>query len=173
MKRNIEIKARIHNFQKVLRIIKNLSDSGPTFLEQVDTFFHCRKGRLKLRESKNSQAELISYLRPNSAGPKLSSYIRVKVENPNLLKEALHSTLGIKGVVSKRRILFMLGQTRIHLDEVDGIGEFLEIEVVLNKNQKISDGEKIAYEIMNKLGVSKSDLIDGSYIDLIECNRHE
>ena len=90
MTRNIEIKVRIHDFQNVSRIVENLSDSGPILLEQVDTYFNSSKGRLKLRDFKNAQAELISYLRPDSSGPKLSNYIRVKVENPTLLKEVLN-----------------------------------------------------------------------------------
>ena len=172
MTRNIEIKARTNDFQNVLRILENLADSSSTILEQVDTFFHCQKGRLKLREFKNSQPELISYLRPDSSGPKLSRYSRVKVENSTALKKALASALGIRGVVRKKRMLFMVGQTRIHLDKVDGLGEFLEIEVVLNENQAKAEGEKIAVEFMKKLGVSKSDLIECSYLDLVECKGH-
>lgn len=168
MTRNIEIKAQINDFQNVLRIVENLADSSSTILEQFDTFFHCQKGRLKLREFKNSEPELISYLRPDSSGPKLSEYTRVKVEDATALKEALGATLGIRGVVRKRRRLFMVDQTRIHLDEVDGLGEFLEIEVVLSENQLIDEGERIAFEIMKKLGVSNSDLVVGSYVDLIE-----
>jgi len=168
MTRNIEIKARINDVQSVLGIIENFVDSRSTILEQVDTFFHCQKGRLKLRERKGFQAELISYNRPDSSGPKLSEYTRVKVEDSTVLKQALASALGIRGIVRKRRRLFMVGQTRIHLDKVDGLGEFLEIEVVLSENQLIDEGEKIAFEIMKKLGVSNSDLVVGSYIDLIE-----
>ena len=143
MTRNIEVKARINDFQNVLRILENLADSSPTILEQVDTFSHCQKGRLKLREFKNSQAELISYLRPDFSGPKMSEYNIVEVKNATVLKQALASALGIRGVVRKRRTLFMVGQTRIHLDEVDGLGELLEIEVVLNENQAMAEGEKI------------------------------
>jgi len=73
-------------------------------------------------------------------------------------------------VVKKRGRLFMVGQTRLHLDKVDGLGDFLEIEVILSENQLIDEGEKIATEIMKKLGVSKSDFTDCSYIDLIEYN---
>jgi len=127
---NVEIKARMYDFQNVLRILANFADSRPTILEQMDTFFHCRNGRLKLREQKDFQTELISYIRPDSSGPKLSKYTRVKVENTTALKEALASALGIKGVVKKRGRLFMVGQTRLHLDKVDGLGDFLEIEVL-------------------------------------------
>lgn len=168
MTRNIEIKAQINDFQNVSRIVENLSDSGPTILEQVDTFFHFQNGRLKLREFKNSEPELISYLRPDSSGPKLSEYTRVRIEDATALKEALASSLGIRGVLKKTRRLFMVGQTRIHLDKVDGLGEFLEIEVVLSENQLIDEGEKIAFEIMKKLGVLKSDLVVGSYIDFFQ-----
>jgi len=168
MTRNIEIKAQINDFQNVSRIAENLSDSGPTILEQVDTFFHFQNGRLKLREFKNSEPELISYLRPDSSGPKLSEYTRVRIEDATALKEALASAFGIRGVLKKTRRLFMVGQTRIHLDKVDGLGEFLEIEVVLSENQLIDEGEKIAFEIMKKLGVLKSDLVVGSYIDFFQ-----
>lgn len=135
MKRNIEIKATINDFQNVSRIVEDFADSGPTLLEQVDTYFYYRKGRLKLREFKNAQTELISYLRQDSSGPKRSNYNRVRINNSDLLKEALALTLGIKGVVRKRRVLFTVGQTRIHLDKVEGLGDFLEIEIVLKENQ--------------------------------------
>lgn len=172
MKRNIELKAQIYDSQKISRIVENLSDSGPTLIEQTDTYFHCREGRLKLRECKGFQAELISYNRPDDVGPKISEYTKVEIENPTLLREALTSTLGIRGVVNKRRTRFMIAQTRIHLDEVDGLGEFLEIEVVLKESQTKAESENIAVEFMEKLGVSKSDLVDCSYIDLIEYRGH-
>ena len=91
--------------------------------------------------------ELISYFRPDTSGPKISRYTRVKVENSTALKEVLAFTLVIRGVVRKRRRLFMVGQARIHLDKVDGLGEFLEIEVVLNENQGKAEGEKMRLKL--------------------------
>lgn len=78
----------------------------------------------------------------------------------------LSSSLGIKGLVRKKRHLFLLGQTRIHVDSVENLGEFLELEVVLDDKQDFADGEKIAKELLKKLEISEEDLITGAYIDL-------
>ncbi|HSB67662.1 MAG TPA: class IV adenylate cyclase, partial [Anaerolineales bacterium] len=75
---------------------------------------------------------------------------------------------GVRGVVSKVRYLFMVGQTRIHLDKVSDLGEFIELEVVLNSGQSDADGEWIANGLMRQLGITEQDLIDTAYVDLLE-----
>jgi predicted adenylyl cyclase CyaB len=94
--------------------------------------------------------------------------IKVATDDPDGLRRLLSEALGIEGTVRKKRHLFLVGQTRIHLDEVEGLGNFLELEVVLQNGQKPEEGMAIAAGLMEKLGVKKEDLIAGAYIDLIK-----
>jgi len=115
-----------------------------------------------------ASAELIAYLRPEGDGPKVSEYMRAPVEAPHLLNAALASSLGTRGVVRKTRSLYRIGQTRVHLDAVEGLGEFLELEVVLRETQSVNEGEEIARKLLAMLGVSPRQLVAGAYIDLLE-----
>ena len=76
--------------------------------------------------------------------------------------------LGVRGVVRKKRYLYLAGQTRIHLDDVEGLGQFMELEVVLRDGQSDADGQSIAEDLMAKLGVRTEDLLEGAYMDLLE-----
>jgi predicted adenylyl cyclase CyaB len=84
------------------------------------------------------------------------------------LKTALRLALGVRGVVRKTRYLYLLGQTRLHLDEVEGLGEFMELEVVLRPEQSDAEGQAIARDLMVRLGVREEDLLEGAYMDLLE-----
>jgi len=165
---NIEIKARVHNFDVLQKVVAGLTDSPVHVLEQEDTFFNTSEGRLKLRISPDNYAELIYYKRTDQSGPKQSEYCLIKVDEPETFKKALGAAIGIRGVVRKTRHLYHVGQTRIHLDDVENLGHFIELEVVLRTNQSSSEGEKIAQEFMEKLQIAESQLISGAYIDLLE-----
>lgn len=167
MARNIEIKAYSTDFEEQAGIAAGIADGPPALIEQTDTFFHAPHGRLKLREFEDGTGELIQYSRANSTGPKRSTYVRTPAPDPQLLKEALTSALGIRAVVKKRRTLFMAGQTRIHLDEVVGLGKFIEFEVVLRAEQSDEEGVAVAERFMSKLGIQQTDLIAGAYVDML------
>jgi predicted adenylyl cyclase CyaB len=144
--------------------------AGPSeaLLVQEDTFFGCPNGRLKLRVFDDGSGELIFYERGDHAGPSESRFHKAPVSDPALLRTALDEALGIVGTVRKRRHLHLVGQTRIHLDEVAGLGHFLELEVVLADDQSIADGDVIARQLMADLGIRADDLIDVAYVDLLE-----
>lgn len=165
--KNIEIKARITNYEKVKRLVEELCPIPIQTEQQADTFFNTPKGRLKLRESDDKSA-LIYYDRPNSFEPIQSDIVISFIENPSTLKSVLSKSIGIRGIVNKKRILYKYEQTRIHLDDVKGLGKFIELEVVLKSDQTLKDGEMIANKLMDKFGIQKTDLIDVAYIDLIE-----
>ena len=167
MNRNIEIKARVPDLRSVATRAEAIADKGPFIIDQMDTFFHCPKGRLKLRRLSDSEAELIFYDRPDGTAPKESRYIRTSTAAPDELHDILSNSLGVRGVVQKRRLLYLAGQTRIHLDEVEGLGQFAELEVVLEPEQTAADGACIAQELMELLGINDSDLLDKAYIDLL------
>jgi len=169
MKRNVEIKAKVAGLEAVRKIVERLADSGPMELEQEDTFFVCPRGRLKLRRFVGCpQAELIYYERPEGSGPRESRYIVHPTADPEGLREVLAAVFDIRGVVRKRRTVYLIGQTRVHLDQVEGLGEFIELEVVLRPEQKSSDGVTVAHELMAKLGISLNHLVDRAYIDLLQ-----
>lgn len=165
---NIEIKARVSDPLALRRRAEQLSDSPAQVISQVDTFFHADRGRLKLRELGPASAQLIFYSRPDSAGPKRSDYRIFNTNEPASLKEVLALALGVRGVVRKTRTLYLVGQTRIHLDEVEGLGHFLELEVVLREGQEEAEGQAIAQDLMRRLGVEPEALLEGAYMDLIE-----
>lgn len=167
MPRNVEIKARIASVVSLLPRVQAIADGGPTEILQDDTFFHCPSGRLKLRSFSPTSGELIFYQRPDRAGPKESFYVISPTASPDSLREALSLAYGLTGRVRKHRTLFMVGRTRIHLDRVDGLGDFLELEVVLAENESTEAGIKIAHELLAKLGISPQQLIDGAYVDLL------
>ncbi len=165
--KNIEIKARITDYEKVKRLVEELCPAPPQTEQQEDTFFITPKGRLKLRES-DDQSALIYYDRKDSLEPSQSDIAISFIENPDILKSVLSKSLGIRGIVKKKRILYKYGQTRIHLDDVKELGKFIELEVVLKSDQTSKDGETIANKLMDKFGIQNTDLIDVAYIDLIE-----
>jgi predicted adenylyl cyclase CyaB len=166
--RNVEIKARVADLARVEERARAVATGDPVDLVQDDTFFHCASGRLKLRDFGDGRAELIHYSRPDQAGPKLSEYLLSPVAAPALLREALARAYGILGRVVKRRRLYLADRTRIHLDRVDGLGEFVELEVVLDDAETPEDGNTVARELMGRLGIGDGQLVSGAYIDLLQ-----
>jgi len=168
MPSNIEIKARARNFADLRRRAEALSDTPGQVIPQEDTFFHTTRGRLKLRQLAPDWGQLVYYERTDASGPKRSNYSIFETSDPESLKTALSLALGIRGVVRKKRTLYLVGQTRLHLDEVEGLGEFMELEVVLRPEQSDAEGQAIARDLMTRLGVREEDLIEGAYMDLME-----
>jgi predicted adenylyl cyclase CyaB len=168
MKRNVEIKARARNMGVLVGRSEAIADSGPEILHQEDTFFHSSRGRLKLRKFSDAHGELIFYDRPDSMEPTECRYLRCSTSNPDELLAILSESVGCRGTVKKRRTLYIVDQTRIHLDEVDNVGQFVELEVVLRTGQSSMDGVRIAHELMKDLGISKHDLLESAYIDMLE-----
>ncbi len=167
MARNIEIKARIASVEDIEGNVAAIAEQGPIEIVQDDTFFRCESGRLKLREFSREEGELIFYRRANEQGPKESFYLRSPTTAPGTLRESLLLAYGHAGRVKKRRTLYLLGRTRIHLDRVEDLGHFLELEVVLNDRESAEDGAREAHDIMEKLEIEATQLIKGAYVDLL------
>ncbi len=171
MPRNVEIKARIESVEALAARAAAIAETGPTIIEQDDSFFRCDTGRLKLRQFADGQGELIYYRRPDQQGPKESFYIVSRTSTPEALRESLALAYGAIGRVQKRRTLFLTGRTRIHLDRVHQLGDFLELEVVLDDGEATESGVRTAHEIMHALGVAPSQLIEGAYLDLLAAHK--
>jgi predicted adenylyl cyclase CyaB len=139
MPRNIEIKASIADVAALVSKVQAIADQGPFEIIQDDTFFECATGRLKLRAFSAEDGELIYYRRSDERGPKESSYVRASTSAPDSLRLALTLAYGQTGRVRKRRTLYLAARTRIHVDQVEGLGDFLELEVVLEDEEPSTD----------------------------------
>ncbi len=168
MAQNVEIKAYARDFVGQGEIARSLSGGEPEIINQEDIFFNVPEGRLKLRVFTQDRAELIYYLRSDQHGPKISQYEISETNDPVGLKSILKSAYGIRNTVIKTRYLYMCGRTRIHFDEVDSLGEFIELEVVLSDSDLLIDGEKEAQKLMDQLGIKDNQLIDVAYVDLLD-----
>lgn len=168
MPRNVEIKARLRDPEAVRRRAERLSDAPAVFLDQEDTFFRIPEGRFKLRTFPGGRGELIYYRRRDEAGPTTSEYFVHRTQDPGTLCDLLARACGIRAVVRKRRTLYLAGRTRIHLDDVEGLGSFLELEVVLEDAMESEEGAAIADELLDRLGVPAEDRVACAYVDLLE-----
>lgn len=168
MPRNVEIKARAADPSRLRGLAIELADGPPRTIDQTDTFFATPSGRLKLRMFADGSGELIAYERPDTAGPRTSHYGLAPVADGAALLAVLTAAMPVRGVVRKRRELLLCGRTRIHLDEVEGLGSYLELEVVLADGEERTAGEAEARELMARLGIGTAELVKGAYIDLLE-----
>lgn len=171
MAQNIEIKARLDNFDETSRLARRLSNSGPEVIVQEDIFFRCSSGRLKLRVFADNSAELIAYSRNDDTGPKKSDYVISHVPDPLTMRDALERAMSVRSIVRKTRHLYLAGRTRIHVDRVDGLGDFLELEVVMRPGEHETVGVNEARDLMTHLKIGEDTLIDCAYVDLIEMQQ--
>ena len=167
MARNVEIKARVDSVDALLPLALACADGPPEPIAQDDTFFACAHGRLKLRVFADGRGELIAYQRPDATGPKTSDYAITPVADPDALRATLARALGMTGRVIKQRTLLKVGRTRVHLDRVDGLGDFLELEVVLRDGESADDGVAEAHALLARLSIDATQLVSGAYVDLL------
>lgn len=166
--RNVELKARCPNLAAARQAALAVGARPHGVLVQRDTYFRCTSGRLKLRESDGAGAELIGYHRADEARGRVCRFARTPIPEPDELRRLLIDTLGLRGVVSKRRELWLWRNVRIHLDEVSGLGSFLELEAVLSPEQAPEEGERLLAELLPRFGVAPADVVPVSNIDLLE-----
>ncbi len=167
MARNVEIKARVSDPEAMRRLVEGAAGTAPEILEQTDTFFRVGGGRFKLRQVAGTGGELIYYQRENQGGPKESRFERVAVADAPALRALLAAALGACGEVRKRRLVYRIGRTRIHLDRVEGLGEFLELEVQLAPDEPPAAGIAVARELMRRFGIGEQALVPQAYVDLL------
>ncbi|MBO9660316.1 MAG: class IV adenylate cyclase [Chitinophagaceae bacterium] len=164
---NVEIKAKCDD---PVFVREYLLANGAEFRgtdRQTDTYFNVPNGRLKLREG-NIENNLIYYERTDQAGPKHSDFELVKVPDAGKLKEVLSKSNGVKIVVEKSRDIYYIRNVKFHIDEVPGLGSFMEIEAG-NIGVDLSAAELRAQcdHYMQELGIRNNDLIEVSYSDLL------
>jgi predicted adenylyl cyclase CyaB len=164
---NVEIKAKCNDASVIRKYLKTNNADFKGIDTQTDTYFNVPNGRLKLREG-NIENNLIYYERDNKAGPKNSQFQLVKIEDAKGLKEVLAKSNGIKVVVKKNREIYYINNVKFHLDEVPGLGSFVEIEAGnmlanLSQQQLL---EQCNYYV-HAFEIKEKDLIEQSYSDML------
>jgi homotetrameric cytidine deaminase len=165
--RNVELKARDPEPERTLAaaLAHGAVDQG--VLEQRDTYFAAREGRLKLREERGRPAQLIAYARADEAGARTSAYHLVDVPDPAVAAAAMEAALGVTVVVAKRRRLLLWEGVRIHLDEVDGLGSWVELEAVATPGSDLeAEHEKVA-RLRNVLGIADAHVVARGYAAML------
>jgi len=164
---NIEIKAKCFHPEMVEAFLLAHHAAFAGLDLQKDTYFNIPNGRLKLRQG-NIENNLIFYNRNNQKGPKQSDFHLAAVTEPLELENLLTEALGIKAIVEKKRKIFFLDNIKVHLDEVSGLGSFVEIEVsnIFNPKIPIETLHQQCTELMHQLNIKEEDLITNSYSDM-------
>ena len=165
--RNLELKARDPDPPASLERALALGAADEGEIDQRDTYFSRARGRLKLREQQPGGAELIAYRRDDEPGARESHYRRVGVAEPAALGQALDAALGTLVVVTKRRRLLIWEDVRIHLDQVEGLGAFLELEAVAPPGSDLEPERRRVERLRSELGIEDAALVASSYSDLL------
>jgi len=188
---NFEFKARLENFARVRQVLQQRRAHFAGVLRQTDTYFLVPNGRLKLRETRRHgpaegkievNSQLIFYQRADAAALKRSDYSIVNLDRAEDLHEILAAALGRQIVIKKSRELFLLGyegavanegeiHIRIHLDRVEELGDFIEVEALANGVISSERAEQTAQALLEEFGIAKKDLMAGSYSDLLSEKR--
>jgi adenylate cyclase class 2 len=161
MLRNIELKARCADLASAREAVRALGAREQGVLVQTDTYFHVPNGRLKLREIRGAGAELIWYARPDSAGFRASDYVITPIADAQTALAVLSSALGVRARVHNRRELWLLENVRIHLDDVEELGTFVEYEAVIDQA-----ADERSHDLLDRLKramkIQVSNMIGGS-----------
>jgi predicted adenylyl cyclase CyaB len=168
VRRNVELKAHARDLAELRTRLLELGAVEAGAGAQRDTYFDVRRGRLKLREEEGQPALLIPYDRPDDEGARASEYDLVEVPAPAALIDALARTVGVRGVVAKTRRLLLWEKTvRVHLDDVAGLGTFLEIEAVAAPASDLERERDQVARLSDALGIAAADIVAGGYADLL------
>lgn len=171
---NIELKVECsaEDFASIRARLAERSLSSLTTVWQTDLYFQAASGRLKLRtinENGDTAVELIQYHRRDQQGARLSTYGRIPIsaESGSEIERALSEALGVLVCVRKQRTVALWRSTRIHLDEVDGLGSFIELETMLSDSLSAEAGQAEYEDVVNWLGLARLNSVPGSYSDLV------
>lgn len=167
MPANVEIKAKLRAPSKFVRDLMRIGARQIGTLEQEDTFFNVPRGRLKIRYDPNLGSEMVYYVRPMDDGPRISHYFRQRLDDAEDKRGELASRYGVLGIVKKRRDLFLVGDVRFHIDRVEGLGTYLEIEVPVDPKLGEHRARYRASRLVSELGIPQETLVGESYDELI------
>jgi predicted adenylyl cyclase CyaB len=162
----VELKARDAQPERTLRLALEAGAEDRGVIAQRDTYFAAARGRLKLREEAPGEAHLIAYERPDAPEARQSRYRLAPVADPHALQEALDAALGTVATVAKRRHLLLWEGVRIHLDAVEGLGTFVELEGVAPAGSDLNRETELVRRLQDRLGIAADQVLAGSYADL-------
>ncbi|MHC4551832.1 MAG: class IV adenylate cyclase [Planctomycetota bacterium] len=169
---NIEIKARCGDSQRVRTILDDCSAEFIGTDHQVDTYFRTDRRRLKLRQG-NIENSLIYYDRPDTAGPKRADVALYRTDGPggSQLHEVLGKAMDVAVVVEKQRDIYFIDNVKFHIDQVEGLGSFVEIEAIDATGELGIDKlrQQCDYYIA-LLEIRPEDLVETSYSNLLLKN---
>lgn len=168
---NVEIKARCSDPAAVR---ERLAERGARFVgtdHQTDTYFSAAAGRLKLREGEIENA-LIYYDRPDQAGPKQSDVTLFHPSPDSPLKQMLSRAMGIDVVVEKRREIYFVENVKFHIDDVEALGTFVEIEAIDEHGSiGVDTLRRQCQEYLDVFAIAQEDLLSTSYSDMLRDYR--
>ena len=167
MAANVEVKAICPDLAAARAAALALGAVTQGMEKQTDTFFRTPRGRLKLRESDRRGATLIPYLRPDRPQARQSDYVVLPVDDPAAAKRILSEALGVLAVVKKQREVLLLDNVRIHLDRVEGLGCFIELEAVMDRAADPAAEDAKVRALMAKLGIQDHQVQARAYVDLL------
>ena len=167
MRTNIELKARLTSIENARRIAESVAGAPVDDMHQVDTYYRVHNGRLKMRVINDQRAELIWYFRDDVRDSKSSRYQIVDLDDWQALQQTLAGANGVACQVVKRRQLFLYKNVRIHLDQVEQLGDFLEFEAVLKSPDEPDEGHQLIVGLRQEFDLPDEQLICGSYSDMI------
>lgn len=162
---NVEFKAELRDADLARAAVRAMGAIEGGVLVQTDTYFRVADGRLKKRETMGEETEWVFYDREDRSLPKLSRFTIYD-------EAAAHERFGSRPLpvwltVKKRRELWLMGAVRIHLDEVESLGSFLEIEALVSPKQNVGKCHELVAELRRKLGPALGEPLSGSYSDLL------
>lgn len=163
---NVELKARCPDHGKARVTLKKLGASFGGVEKQVDTYFKVHAGRLKLREITGGRSELIFYRREEAASRRDCAYEIATFQEPSALKGVLVSALGVDVCVAKTREVYWLAGVKVNLDEVDGLGRFIEFEAKV-RGRDFKAADSTVRRLMKRFGIKPQNTLSCSYSDLI------
>ncbi len=163
--RNVELKALDGSPEATIEACRKLGAIDCGVLWQQDTYFHTPQGRFKLREQRPGRCQLIHYSRADEPHERESRYRIMDVGEPSTMRSFLGESLGVRATVTKRRRLFLWRSVRIHLDDVEGLGKFLELEAVAPPESDLGAEHELIAELRMRLSITDADLVPVGYAD--------
>jgi adenylate cyclase class IV len=166
--KNLELKAIAPSHPRLRRVLRELgARQEPQPLDQIDRYFTVPRGRLKLRQRKGEPAaELIFYVRADSARARTSEYQKLPVADAPGMLRLLRGVFEAGACVRKQRDLWLYGATRVHLDRVARLGTFVEIEVPFGRSAV--EARRVMRMLTKRLGIGPDDVLACSYADLLD-----
>jgi adenylate cyclase, class 2 len=164
---NLELKARYDDLDRARQLAEELGAIQQWTRSQIDTYFHAPQGKLKLREVDGQAAELIAYQRSASVQVRPSDYMIFSTDKADSLKSVLTMTMGIDRIVSKVRSLYLYRHVRIHLDQVQRLGSFIEFEAVISTSEEIEPSHLLLDDWVKRFAIKDADRVAVGYYELL------